>query len=72
MSKGFVRALLQWECVFGVPKDIRTNGGSQFTNLLTSNLCSLQGYDHLVVVAYHPQANRCDDIWRGFLVSIIM
>ncbi len=42
--------------IFGVPKEIRTDGGSQFTSQLPSDL-SLLGYHHLIVVAYHPQAN---------------
>ena len=34
-----------------------TDGGSQFTSQLSSDLCSLLGFDHLVIVAYHSQAN---------------
>ena len=56
-SKEFVRALLQWVSIFGVPREIRTDGGSQFTSQLSSDLCPLSGYHHLVVVAYHPQEN---------------
>ena len=43
--------------IFGVPKEILTDGGSQFTSQLSSDLCSLLGYHHLVVVAYHSQVN---------------
>ena len=56
-SKEFVHALLQWVSIFGVPKEIHTNGGSQFSSQLSSDLASLLGYNHLVIVAYHPQAN---------------
>ena len=56
-SKEFVHALLQWVSIFGVPKEIRTDGGSQFSSQLSSDLASLLGYDHLVIVAYRPQAN---------------
>ena len=52
-SKEFVHALLQWVSIFGVPKDIRTDGGRQFSSQLSSDLVSLLGYDHLVIVAYH-------------------
>jgi hypothetical protein len=40
-----------------IPKDIRSDGGSQFTSKLATDLASLLRYKHLVVVAYHPQAN---------------
>ena len=43
--------------IFGVPKEIRSDGGSQFTSKLATDLPSLLRYKHLVVVAYHPQAN---------------
>jgi len=56
-SKEFVHALLQWVSIFGAPKEIRTDGGSQFSSQLSSDLASLLGYNHLVIVAYHPQAN---------------
>ena len=55
--KEFDRALLPWVSFFGVPKEIRTDGGSQFTSKLSSDICSLQSYHHLVIVAYHLQAN---------------
>ena len=56
-SKEFVRALLPRVSIFGVPKEIRIDGGSQFTSQLSSDLCSWLGYCHVVAVAYHPQAN---------------
>ena len=34
---------------FGVPKEIRTDGGSQFSSQLSSDLSSLLGYHHLVI-----------------------
>ena len=43
--------------IIGVLKEIRTDGGFQFTSQLSSDLCSLLGYHHLVAVAYHPQVN---------------
>jgi hypothetical protein len=56
-SEEFVRALLQWVGVFGIPHEIRTDGGSQFNSKLAADFKSLLRYDHLVVVAYRPQAN---------------
>ena len=43
--------------IFGVPKEIRSDGGSQFTSKLATDLATLIRYKHFVVVAYHPQAN---------------
>jgi len=50
-------ALIQWVSNFGVPKDIRTDGGSQFTFKMTASPASLLRFQHLIVVAYYPQAN---------------
>jgi len=55
-SKEFIAARLPWVSIFGVSKEIRTDEGSPFTSQLSSDLPSLLGYNHLVVVAYHPQA----------------
>ena len=56
-SKYFIGALLQWVGIFGVPKEIRSDGGSQFMAKLSEDLSVLLGYKHLVVVPYRPQAN---------------
>jgi Integrase zinc binding domain/Integrase core domain len=56
-SEEFVRALLQWVGVFGIPEEIRTDGGSQFNSKLATDFKSLLKYEHLVVFAYRPQAN---------------
>jgi hypothetical protein len=43
--------------IFGVPKSIRTDGGTQFTAHICQELSNLLKYDHLVIVPYHPEAN---------------
>ena len=43
--------------IFGVPKEIRSDGGSQFISKLAMDLASFLCYKHLVVVAYHHLAN---------------
>jgi hypothetical protein len=55
-SEEFARALLQRVCVFGVPKQIRVDGGTQFNSKITVDLQTLLNYKQLTVVAYHPQA----------------
>ena len=64
-AKEFVRALLQWISIFGVPKEIRTDGGYQFTSQLSSDLCSLLGYLHLVIVVYHKLMDWSRDIIKS-------
>jgi hypothetical protein len=43
--------------ILGVPRNIRTNGGSQFNNQLMEEFSSMMNYHHTVIVANHPQAN---------------
>jgi len=42
---------------FGLPKKIQLNGDSQFTSNLAQELRIVLGFDHLVEIPYHPQAN---------------
>jgi hypothetical protein len=57
-SEEFAMALVQWVALFGVPLQVRTDGGSQFNSKLSLDLRNLLNYHHLTVVAsYHPQAN---------------
>ena len=51
-------ALLRyWVSRFGVPLDITTDQGPQFTSLLWSELMSLLGIKALRTTSYHPQSN---------------
>ena len=61
-SKEYVHALLQWVSIFGVPKEIRSDGGSQLTSKMAAEIRFLLHYDHLVVVAYNPEANEIVEI----------
>jgi hypothetical protein len=56
-AEEYLRAIMAWIGVFGVPKKIRTDGGSQFTAHISQDLAKLLGFEHLVIVPYHPQAN---------------
>jgi len=53
----FAKSFLEFVGIFGVPGEIRTDGGSQFTADVIADLISLLGVEHLVIVPYHPQAN---------------
>jgi hypothetical protein len=56
-AEEYVRCLVEWVSVFGVPKEIRTDGGPQFDNQLAKDFKTMMGMEHLVIVPYHPQAN---------------
>jgi hypothetical protein len=56
-SVDFMEALLQWIGLFGAPKRIRTDQGTQFTSKLAEDMSAFLKYDHLKIVAYSPQAN---------------
>ena len=55
-SKEFIGWLAQQVGIFGIPKEIRSDGGSQFSSQLSEDLAALLGYKH-VVVPYQLQAN---------------
>jgi hypothetical protein len=56
-SKEYVVSLVKHIGFFGVPKHLRTDGGTQFTANICSELSKMLKFDHLVIVPYHPQAN---------------
>ena len=43
-SVEFIHALLQWVSIFGVPKEIRSDGGSQFTSKMEADISSFNFY----------------------------
>ena len=53
----YVNAIIKHIGIFGIPKSIRTDGGTQFTASVCEELSRLLKFDHLVIVPYHPQAN---------------
>ena len=56
-TKEFVKAFLSWVGIFGVPKTLRSDGGSHFNSNMAQALKDLLKYQYIVVVPYHPQAN---------------
>ncbi|KAK3701031.1 hypothetical protein RRG08_063284 [Elysia crispata] len=49
--------LYHWVARFGVPEDITSDRGRQFTSALWTQLSSLLGINANTTTAYHPQAN---------------
>ena len=50
--------LHHWIARFGVPEDITSDRGRQFTSSLWTQLNALLGIHATTTTAYHPQANR--------------
>jgi hypothetical protein len=53
----YIDSILNHIGVFGIPKVIRTDGGTQFTAKICEELSKILKFQHLVIVPYHPQAN---------------
>ena len=47
----------RWICRFGIPLEIVTDQGKEFTAKLTKSLFSMLGIEHTTTSAYHPQCN---------------
>ena len=57
-SQGFTHLLnISWICRFGLPADISSDRGAQFTSQLWSAMADLFGSKLHRTTAYHPQAN---------------
>ena len=52
-----VALLRHWVSRYGVPQDITTDQGPQFTSALWSELCTTLGILPLRTTSYHPQSN---------------
>ena len=46
----FVKALMSWVGIFGVPKILKSDGGSQFSSNMAEILKYLLKYQHLIIL----------------------
>ncbi len=65
------RAFLQWTTRYGVPTDITSDRGAQFTSKIWSALCELYGAKLHLTTAYHPQSNGIVERFHRHLKSAL-
>ena len=53
----YVQCILQFMGIFGVMKQIRSDGGTQFTAEICKQLAEILKFQHLIILPYHPEAN---------------
>lgn len=62
-------------CVYGVPKKLVTDRGTNFTSKLFEHLCKLLRVEQVQTSAYHPQSNgaleRCHRTLKEYLRSYV-
>jgi len=46
-----------WVARFGVPADLTSDRGAQFTSAIWGELCNRLGIHHITTTAYHPEGN---------------
>lgn len=56
-SQGLVNTLLSYFATFGIPEELSTDGGPEFTAKSTKSLLERWGVRHRQSSAYHPQSN---------------
>ena len=60
---------------FGVPKEIITDGGKQFTSHMIQRITSKHNIKHQITSPYHPQANgqveSSNKVVEGILTKIV-
>lgn len=54
IAKAFVN---NWVFVYGPPKKLLSDNGTQFTSLTFQSICKILGIQNLFTTTYHPQAN---------------
>ena len=63
--------LLQYISLFGPPKTILSDQGTEFVNQVVDELLKTSGVEHKVTSAYHPQTNGLTERFNQTLVQSI-
>jgi hypothetical protein len=53
----YAQALLSHTGIYGIMSTIRSDGGTQFTADICTQLAKLFNFEHHIILPYHPQAN---------------
>ena len=56
-SAGLIKCLRKWFSTFGVPKELSSDGGPEFSASATSEFLRKWGIMHRKSSAYHPKSN---------------
>ena len=56
-ARGLIKCLRKWFATFGVPKQLSSDGGPEFSSESTRVFLKSWGVSHRVSSAYHPQSN---------------
>ena len=71
MAKVVAEGMVQIFCRTGIPLQISTDQGKQFTCALMKQLCKLLGVERLRTTAYHPQTNGVVERMHSTLTSML-
>ena len=56
-ARGLVKCLRKWFCTFGVPRQLSSDGGPEFSAEVTAEFLKYWGVSHRISSAYHAQSN---------------
>ncbi|QQP36568.1 Putative LOC101858828, partial [Caligus rogercresseyi] len=56
-TKGFIQCLRILFSIFGVPKELSSDGGPEFKSQATTEFLRRWGFEHRISSAYYPQSN---------------
>ena len=70
-SKALLKPLLHFFTTFGVPKEIKTDQGSNFTSTIFQKITRELGAAHTTSSAYHPQSQGCLERFHQTLKSAL-
>lgn len=70
-AKSVVKALLRFFSIFGFPRVIQTDQGSNFKSCLFRQVLKSLSVHHVVSTAYHPQSQGALERWHQTLKSML-
>jgi cleavage and polyadenylation specificity factor subunit 1 len=60
-----------WVACFGVPSQLTSDRGAQFTSALWDQLCKFLGIKHILTSAFHPASNGILERWHRSLKAAL-